>query len=177
MKVQIISLIISAVTSIAGVVIATMLYKLSKQQQRESWIRTFIESHEAFWNDDDMAKVRSRLVCEQGYQIVKPILQKRKAIFDNKLPPEALSELEYIELEKLDKLLNLLLRINAVNSLVKLNPKEARMWNKLFFTRWFMRLFDSDRRTELRWYVETFFPEFDPHLNENMKVLLPVPNT
>jgi hypothetical protein len=173
---QIISLIISGVTSIAGVVIAVMLYKLSKQQQREAWIRTFIESHEAFWNDSDMVHVRSRLACEQGYQFIKPILLKRKDISDNKLSPEALAESEYVELEKLDKFLNLLLRINAVNTQAKFNPKQDQMWNRLFFTSWFVKMFGSDRRTELRWYVESFFPEFKPRLRENEKHTQPLIN-
>jgi hypothetical protein len=59
--------ITGTVTSIAGAVIAWMLYRLNKNQQKDSWLKVYKEVHEAFWNDPMMAEVRSWVACEQAY--------------------------------------------------------------------------------------------------------------
>jgi len=153
--IQILSTIISASVSIVGATIAYMLYRLSTQQQEESWLRTFKESHEAFWNDSVMAEVRSWIICEPAYKKIEPALIKRRKIKVGELNADTLSKDEYEIIEKLDKFLNVLLRIEAVSSHLKFDSNQV-FWKKLSADYWVQALL-SDARPELQSYVTTFY--------------------
>lgn len=149
--------ITGAVTSTAGAVIAWMLYRLNKNQQKESWLKVYKEVHEAFWNDLMMAEVRSWIACEQAYLEIKPILQKRRNIDEGKLLSDNLSKSEYVLIDKLDRFLNLVLRINVVNSQLNFDYGQGA-WKTLFIEYWLIESM-KENRSELDWYVQRFFPE------------------
>src|SRR5262245_30287910 len=77
---------------------------LNFKQRQDSWVRSFNELHQAFWQDGDFEKVRAWIANDQEYSKLDPILQKR---FSGR---GKLSGEEYKELERLDKFFNLLLR-------------------------------------------------------------------
>jgi hypothetical protein len=152
-----------AVTSVAGAVIALMLYRLNKNQQKDSWLKVYKEVHEAFWNDPMMAEVRSWVACEQAYLEIKPILQKRQNIDEGKLSSDNLNKSEYTVIDKLDRFLNLVLRINVVNSQSNFDDGQSA-WRALFVDYWLIESM-KENRSELNWYVQRFFPELlDPTL-------------
>jgi hypothetical protein len=149
--------ITGAITSGAGAVIAWMLYRLSENQQKDAWLKVYKEVHEAFWDDFVMAEVRSWIACEQSYLELKQVLQKRKDIDEGKLSADNLDGTEYVLIDKLDKFLNLVLRINVVNSQLS-SDYGQRAWKTLFIEYWLIESM-KENRSELNWYVQRFFPE------------------
>jgi len=163
--IEILSPVTNGLTSIAGVAIAWILYRLNERQQKESWFRTFTEFHEAFWNDPVMSEVRCWIAYERAYLDLKPILHKRRDIEEGKLSPKTLSKREYEVIEKLDKFLNLVLRVDVVSSLLKSNYGQLLL-RELFIDYWLKQSL-RENRAELKWYVEHFLPELaNPQLLE-----------
>jgi len=155
--IAILSAITTGLASIAGAAIAWMLYRLNGRQQKESWLRAFTEFHEAFWNDSDMSEVRCWIAYERAYLDIKPILQKRKDIEEGKLSPETLEKREYEVIDKLDKFLNLVLRVDVISSLLK-SDYGQHLLRELFIDYWLKQSL-RENRAELKWYVEHFLPE------------------
>jgi hypothetical protein len=141
--------------SIIGVVIAWLLYRLNVQQQRDTWLRTFKDMHEAFWNDADMAEVRAWLACQAAYLEIEPILAKRKRIEDGKDDPRNLSKEEYATLEKLDKFFNFMQRTLAIIERVKV-ARHRDLWHQ-FYVQYWLNVLRREDRTLLQWYVKKFY--------------------
>jgi hypothetical protein len=143
--------------SIIGVVIAWLLYRMNVQQQRDAWLRTFKEMHEAFWNDLDMAEVRAWLACQTVYLEIEPILAKRKAIDEAPEDATHLTKDEYVVLEKLDKFFNLMHRTVAVINRVKVGHY-MDLWQR-FYVQYWLSLVDVPDRQLVHWYVNRFYSE------------------
>ncbi len=150
---QLISTLLATLTGMASIVIAALAYKFSRQQARESWLRTYKELHETFWSDPDFRKIRAWLACNRSYSTIQPVLVKRQLIDKGLKPVESLSEEEYKVLEKLDRFLNFLLRVIVINPEFK---RRKDLWDKLYFQYWLERFYDSSR-PELRWYFGKFY--------------------
>lgn len=146
------------VVGVIGSIIAYFVYKLGRHQQKETWVRTYREIHETFWNDPIMAKVRYWINYDRAYLEIKPILQKRKIIDEGSLAQEELLESEYKCLDDLDKFYNLALEVAALNSHTKIKF-EQDFWKHLYFDYWVSDRIRDEKRKELQWYVERFYPE------------------
>jgi hypothetical protein len=158
------TLVFTAITGIAGTIITVQIYMLSRHEQRNAWIKTYTELHEAFWNDPVMTKVRYWINYDRAYLEIKPILQKRRDIAVGKIEQEELQESEYKCLDDLDKFYNLVLEVKALNAHLKVKF-DQEYWTHLYFNYWSSKRIQDEKRAELRWYVERFYPELlDPTL-------------
>jgi hypothetical protein len=160
------SQILIALNSLMGLVlvfIAALGIKLSRQQARDSWLRTYKELHETFWSEPDFQEVRAWLANEVTYATVKPVLKKRQAMANNQeacsLPLE-----EYEVLEKLDKFLNFLLAVIIINPEFK---KRVDLWQNLYFDYWLKKFGDSNR-PELGWYLKEFYRELHEMIGRSL---------
>lgn len=153
---QFISILLPSLLGLAGVLIAAgLVYKFSRQQARESWLRTYKELHEFFWSDPDFREIRAWLACTDAYAKIQPVLEKRQLIDKENRPSDSISEEEYKKLEKLDRFLNFLLRV------IVLNPEFKRrrdLWDKLYFQYWLDQFYHPSR-PELRWYFGEFYED------------------
>lgn len=152
---EILSHALQAIIGFAGVVIAGLVYVLSRQQARESWLRTYKELHETFWSDTDFRKIRAWLACDNSYSKIRPTLKKRQMINNEPCLSDSMSEEEYRILEKLDRFLNFLMRVVVINPEFK---KREDLWEKLYFRYW-LKQFGHPNRPELRWYLRKFYPQ------------------
>jgi hypothetical protein len=151
-----ISNLLSSLIGLAGGLIAAVLvYKFSRQQARESWLRTYKELHEFFWSDSDFQEIRAWLACNRSYAKIQPILEKRQLIAKEHGLSDSLSEEEYKMLERLDRFLNFLLRVIVINPDFK---RRKDLWDKLYFQYWLDQFYHPNR-PELRWYFEEFYEE------------------
>jgi len=150
---KLISQLLQGLTGIAGIVIAALVYKFSRQQDRESWLRTYKELHETFWSDPDFRTIRAWLASNDAYSTIQPILEKRRLIDDGPKIAEILNEEEYKVLEKFDRFLNFLLRVIVINPEFK---RRRDLWDKLYFQYWLDRFYDPNR-PELKWYFDNFY--------------------
>ena len=146
---QILDLIFSAIIGAAGVVISVLLYRLSCQRRRESWLKTFMDMHHEFWKEPDYAEVRSWLACDVAFKSIAPVLRKREKC------PSEITDSEYKILEKLDKFLNFMARIVEVNPEF---PRQGDVWERLFFEYW-LKECAHKKRKELHWYLKRFYKD------------------
>lgn len=161
----IISNILQGIIGLAGVVIAGLVYALSRQQKREAWLRTYKELHETFWSDVDFKDVRAWLACDESYSKIRPVFKKRQAIDEEGSVAGELSEEEYRVLEKMDRFLNFLMRVVVINPEFK---RRRDLWEKLYFDYWLMQ-FGIPSRPELAWYLRKFYGELDGMLQNSIK--------
>lgn len=156
--------ILTGLIGVAAVVIAWLGYRFSRQQARESWLRTYKELHEKFWNDAEFREVRAWLAYEVAYALIEPVLEKRKSLAKKEEPCSLVKE-EYEILEKLDRFLNFLLGVIVINPEF---GKNSALWQQLYFAYWLKRFGDSNRR-DLRWYLCEFYPELYKMMRESRK--------
>ena len=162
MTISIIDIILKSITGVFGIIIAYLIYQLDRHRQKETWVKTYREIHEAFWNDPVMAKVRYWINYDRAYLEIKPILQKREEVDEGKVSLEELLESEYKYLDDLDKFYNLALEVAALNSHLKIKF-EQDYWKHLSFDFWVSDRISDEKRTELKWYVHRFYRELlDP---------------
>ena len=162
---SIITAISTVVTGIAGMIIAILLYRLSKYQREESWVKVYMEILDSFWNDPVMARVRYWINYDKAYLELNPVLHKRREIDEKKKSPQELDESEYMFLDDLDKFYTLALQLAAINTHLRVSF-EQRFWKDLYFDYWILGCL-KEGRTELKWYVERFYPEL---LNPDLPV-------
>ncbi|MCC9603413.1 hypothetical protein LOC67_22930 [Stieleria sp. JC731] len=146
---------ISATAALAQLLIAYLVFRFMRQQQSESWLREFAKIHSEFWNDPVMQEVRLWIACPEAFKAgPKSALENRKAIHEN---PEAVSVTpdDYEFIEKLDRFLNLVIRILAVNH--EVGDKHAHgLWNDLYLDYWAKGFVAADPL--LKWYATSFYP-------------------
>ena len=145
--------IIGVVTTITGTVVAVFVYILSRQQLRDSWLQTYKELHETFWSDSTFRNVRAWLACDSAYEPLRAVLEKRRAIDEQRLSPTNLTQEEYSFLESLDRFFNFLIRVIVINPQFKRRPD---LWKKLFFDYWLLQV---TKRSELLWYLRRFYED------------------
>lgn len=158
------SQILQWLPGVMGALIAWLGYKLSRQQSRESWLRTYKDLHEAFWSDPDFREIRAWLACDAAYSRLCPILSKRRQIDEGVQPALSLTEDEYAQLERLDRFLNFLMRVVVVNPEFK---RQKSLWTKLYFDYWLAQ-FGRATRSELTWYLQRFYPDLAVMLPESV---------
>jgi len=136
------------VLGIVGLVISWAVYRQTQERAEETWIRTYADFHESFWNDPVVHEVRCWLAYPLAYKPLKATLIKRLAQGTRELQQE-----EYITLDKLDKYLNTLLRAVTVNPEL---TRDRDLFVALHFKYWLSACLDI-RRSELREYVGRFY--------------------
>jgi hypothetical protein len=155
-------LIATCVAGIAGLFISLAVYKLSTRQREDSWQLHFASIHDSFWKDEEYRVVRSWLSCQIAYeQELKTSLSK---CLDANLDP-SITPTEYGNLDKLDKFLNLMTRVIALDSR---NAAHRSLLDALFFSYWLERAIhktDDDplAKTELYAYVKKYYPTIAKH--------------
>lgn len=143
-----------AIVSLIGIFVTLLMYKFSKQQHKDSWLRNFNALHELFWSDDDFKKIRSWIACDDDYQEIAPIISKRLN------SPEKISREEYIYLEKLDKFFNLL--VKAVEVKEQFFNKN-KLWESLYFQYWIEDIKVKDR-LEMEDYLVRHYKKLKKYL-------------
>jgi len=161
---SILNLLVNLLIGIGSIFIALAVYKLSRQKLRELWLENFGEIHTTFWNDNDIREIRYCITYDEAYEPLKAVLLHRRSIYENvDENQKRLEKDEYVLLDKLDKFLNLLERaINIRPELDKYND----LWRALFFQFWLQKCFDNKDRTELTWYIQTFYENLEKVSNE-----------
>ena len=91
-------LILQCIIGTASIVIAIYVFKLNHLRREDSWVKSFNELHNQFWNDDSFKKVRSWIANDNDYQNLEAILIKRLIGRQN------VTKIEYEVLDNLDKL-------------------------------------------------------------------------
>ncbi len=146
--------VVNGSVAAAGVLVAYMVYRLSRQNQTESWLRTYEDLHEIFWTDPAIREVRSWLASSPAYEKVKPAFVQRRRILEGEDSADQQSSKDYEALEKMDRFLNFLMRVVAVNPAFE---KQRDLWQNLYFGYW-LEQFARDDRREICWYVQQFYP-------------------
>ena len=143
------------ITTIASVAIAISLYRLSRQQRSDTWLRLFSEIHHTFWNDPDICEIRYCLCHDNAYKPLGETISLRMEILNGSTDDKLSIEQQEL-LDKLDKFLNLIDR--AVGTSLGA-PKAKHMWRKRFFTAWIDLCINSSR-TEFDCYINYFYGKF-----------------
>ena len=156
-------LIATAFAGGAGLLLSWAVYKLSGRQRDDSWQIHFASIHDSFWNDDDYKEVRSWLSCDQAYPAVSGVLAKCL----DKAEDPSITPKEYENLDKLDKFLNLMTRVIALDTGSKTN---RRLLETLFFRYWLKRATkktDDENldKNDLYKYVERYYPAITAYVN------------
>ncbi len=143
-----------ALTGDCGVAISIALYLHNLRQREDAWLQQFGILHEQFWNDKDIAMVRSWIANDDAYKDIRDVLVVRRQ------GRECVSAAQYKLLEALDKFMNLLMRAHLAR---KISKSLDEMWDRLFFEYWLDEIRDAEKpgshRQELCWYVQTFYSE------------------
>jgi hypothetical protein len=149
-------LLATAFAGLAGLAVSYGVYRLAARQREDSWQHLFAAIHDQFWKDDDFATVRRWLACPKAYDELGTVLAKRRDSHEAaQLEPK-----DYEKLEKLDKFLNLITRVIALDT----RPNRHRLLlDQLFFSYWLKRAVgktDDDivSHEHLYWYVQHFYP-------------------
>lgn len=138
---------------LAGILLALAVYRLSRLQLRDSWLRIFGEIHAAFWTDEDIEKIRHCLAYSEAYEPLGKVLERRRDLHEGVEGAAELSQDEYKLLDRLDKFLNLLARAIGVKLEFSWRRK---LWQSLFFQFWLSAAMDP-KKPELTWYLEEFY--------------------
>ena len=150
-----IDVIFKIILGVAGFFISWAVLRQSKQQMKDTWIRSYAEIHSTFWNDPTIQEVRCWLAYPKAYNDLRSILLKRQALCKAPGGRTQLTYKEYSKLDKLDKYLNILLRAVTLNRKIYLKKD---FWNALHFKYWLCACLES-RKPELIWYVQKFYSQ------------------
>lgn len=149
--------ILAFVTGVAGSAIAFSVYRLSRVQRDDGWLRSLWEFHQAFWKDKDMERVRAWIASDAAYAEVRPILVKRNMEFKRGVNyVDELTIEEYKSLELIDRYSALLLAYSRISPRENSIHRQAK--ERLFDDYW-VRSINAQRRPELFEYVNKFFPD------------------
>lgn len=117
--------------SAAALFVSAIIALHSLKNVEEPWVKTSREFHHEFWTNEDLAKARKWLCCNNAYkEELLPILQKRLKSDD------LISSLEYDKLEALDKFFSFMVRVATVDTYTFRNNK-FKTWEEIGFMYWF----------------------------------------
>ncbi|QDT11321.1 hypothetical protein [Planctomycetes bacterium K23_9] len=164
-------LVATAFTGAAGAILALAVYRLTSRQREDAWDHHFASIHHSFWDDPDYQQVREWVASPKSYVELSEVLAKRRSAEAQ----QQLTSDEYKKLDQLDKFLNLLARVVALNR--KKGGKNDGLVNALFFVYWAKRVTDSssmgsedaNQYDDLYWYVETYYREFWSYFQSQAK--------
>lgn len=139
----------------AQLLIAAAGFMIAWRRHVATQYSTLRELHELFWTDKEMKEVRAWLSCAQAFNEVRPVFEKRRQIDEGNVTDLELTPEEYQEIEKLDRFLNYLQRLQAVSPKL-FSPK--KFWESLNFSYWLHQFRRSDR-TAISWYAQTCYPD------------------
>ncbi len=149
--------ICSATALAISAIIAFLAFQLNRQNSQEPWVVTFRELHKEFWNDEDYAKVRAWLCCDEAYKKeLEPVLAKRLS--------GQVSIEEYLVIEKLDKFFALMLRVVYMHS-EGMNLEQQTLFKSLNYYWWLHKV---KTRIEIKDYAELTTENLYPFI-ENAK--------
>jgi hypothetical protein len=156
--------LVQVVIAAAGTAIAILAFRVNRQGHRESWLRNYRELHELFWTDQSLKDVRHWLASDRAYRFARAALLKRRRLEELKGLGQAISDDDYLTdeeyevIEKLDRFLNFVQRVQIV--VVPEFRKKADFWSTLFFAWWLVRCRSADRE-EIHWYIRTCYPDIE----------------
>lgn len=137
---------ISAIAALAAAVIAYFAYRFQVQTQEQEWYKNFNTLYAEFWNDPDMATVRSWIITSEGYSKIEPVIK-------NRLETQEVSTSDYKILEKIDKFCSLLIRISDITPKIA-DSKHRAMLRGLYFDYWIHKI---QEREYLKRYVDNYW--------------------
>ncbi|MBY6002844.1 hypothetical protein KUV62_02935 [Salipiger bermudensis] len=137
---------------VAGVV-AWATFRLNKAKRLDALNAQLAELHDHFWREPDMARVREIIMVDLEYGSVQ-------AAFENRLEGrQFVSSDDYQVLEKVDRYVNFVLRVDAVTKRYQKNgvrPNDGKFVEEVLFEYW-LRQIVVRKRYALFAYVITFF--------------------
>ncbi|PYQ28672.1 MAG: hypothetical protein DMF56_15680 [Acidobacteria bacterium] len=89
------SIAVAAMLGLNTALLAWLLYFSSRRRRREEWLRHLIELHSLFWKGEDFSRVRSWLACPESHATLRPILRKRRAVYDDESNAEPVTDDDY----------------------------------------------------------------------------------
>ncbi len=163
-----IDIVIKIITIVSASVISLYLYTLNKRQvlvaekhERDDWLRTYNELHFTFWNNNEYAKVRQWLACDNSYKDIEDLIKRRvksRALIQSE---------EYAVLELIDRFYGYLIRVKIINP----EFRTIEIWDKLYFQYWFDEVINADRYY-LWVYLETCYDKIETVIGFSRKINL-----
>ena len=150
---------LQVVIGVASVIIAFMVYRHYKRQQRDLFFREMTASYKDFWNDGEMRRVRSWIANKDAYSLVAEIFCLRRKI-EGDMNTRALTKEEYEMIDIFDRFCSLMVRLVAVHQEFQ---KRMAAWGDELWEYWLMACFKDDRLADLQWYMHTFWPNLARH--------------
>ena len=152
-------LVIPITSIVVSGLIGFFALRHSRRTSQEPWIVTFRELHREFWNDQEIARVRAWLCCDEAYEReVRPVLQKRAV--------GQVSADEYKLLEVLDRFCALMVRaVFMQTSLATARQKE--MFKRMGYRWWLKKLME---RPDIATYVERNWENLHPQIGNAASV-------
>lgn len=146
--IEIVKELLEITPSIVGAIIAFLLYRLNKNIRYDNLLSSLGNFHEFFWTEPEYKQVRAWIACDEAYESIRPILEKRQN--NNYISME-----EYAHLEALDKFFAFLVLYKNIEPEEIKYKKVARR----VFDEYWLGCITSDKRPELRAYVCRFYRE------------------
>lgn len=147
----------SATALAISALIAFLALQHNRKNTQEPWRVTYRELHREFWNDPDIAKVRSWICCDEAYRTeLLPVLSKRLS--------GQVSVEEYKILEILDKFLALMLRAVHPHARSAMLPKEEQIAFKGLNYYWWLH--QARNRGEIYKYTEVTLDNLFPFMGD-----------
>lgn len=109
--------------------------------------------HTQFWSDKDFIFVRSLLANRNQYELIKSVFYRRMA------DPDSIKVEEYENIDKIDKFMNFILRVDAIGSRFSHGNVVSRIepfMESIFLTYWLRQIVEN-KRIELYIYVVCFY--------------------
>lgn len=141
----------AAALSLSAIAVPVVAFLLNRRSMQEPWLVTFRELHKEFWNDGEMARVRSWLCCDEAYHNeLQPVLMKRLS--------GQVSAVEYATLEALDRFCALMLRVVHMQT-ATMSSQQKHIFKMLNYSWWLHRV---RHRIEVSQYIKiTAEPLYD----------------
>ncbi|WP_148040318.1 hypothetical protein, partial [Marichromatium sp. AB31] len=121
---------------IANAFIAYSIFRLSKVQREEIWLRGLWDFQKDFWNDENAKKVRLWISCDESYKEIEDAISKR-------LKGQA-SASDYEKLDCLDKFASLLIGYEKIAP--KDSSRHSEVMRRIFHDYWVKEIKSEKRK-------------------------------
>ena len=148
------------ITDVIGVLalifVGAMAYLVQRHIFYDGWMLRQSKVYQDFWSKEESKLVRYWLVTNEGYDEIKPILEKR---FDDVTDGRDLDWNEYWVLETIDVFLSDLTRFREFD-LFATRRKRRVLWKKVF-NHWRSMIISRRDRREFKRYVRDYWGDAD----------------
>ena len=143
--------ICSSTAILMGALTAFRAFQLNRRTTEESWFKILRDIHKEFWDDKDIALVRTWLCSDEIYKELEVILNERKNKTIDKKD-------DYEKLEALDKYCALMIRVKSLST-AEMTKEQRDIFETLNYDLW---LYKAKLRTEIYEYIKDHWKNLAP---------------